>query len=591
MSRFNLLSDAWIQVKGRDKPITVSEIVQPDIIALDAPRADFNAALMQFLIGILQTVFAPKNPREWRKFFATPPSENELQEKLNGIKFAFFLDGDGCRLMQDSLAKKVGNKRPIEEMIFGAPGKSGKEKNQDHFVKQSIISRMCLPCCSSGVLAANFFAEDGGQGYFPGMRGNGFISNLICVDEKQSETSLWKNIWLNVFNIQEASELQIEGEIIENFFWCQDFPDKGAIEELEKLNQDCEDLNTSKKATKVKDEKDRVYKKIIDIEARIKSIKASMGTQLIFPDTNGIQVYWAWSRRYWIEVVEGAGRCDLCGHESEKLIEHFFKTNKGYKYPKEHWQDKHPLSPSQKFERTQYTKDNKKYKDKMLALEMTTNGLPYTYWQNFIIQSEKHAPAKVVSKYLKSKPSLDQLIMWSFGYAMESNSPLAWYESKTPLYFVKDEDRRKLIESEIQRYIQASVKISGSRNGYLSNAIKNAWFDEDTGKNKGQKKSFVVNKSIEIGKCFLNQTHDKFYQLIYQLYNKEEILDDTVKMKLRTDWSHHIKEITEHVFNQWAFKASIKTNPKRIALAHKQLMQNMNSKSLMQDTLGLPKEK
>lgn len=588
MRRFNLLTDAWIQVKGRVKPITVSKIVQPDILALDAPRADFNAALMQFLIGILQTVFAPKNPREWRKYFATPPDESEFQEKLDEIKPAFYLDGDGYRFMQDTLAKKVGKKKPIEEMIFGAPGESGKEKNQDHFIKQSDISRICLPCCSSGILAANFFAEDGGQSYFPGMRGNGFISNLVCIDERQSDASIWKNIWLNVL---ENSELHIKDEIIKNFFWCQDFPDKLAIENLEKLNQDCKDLKISKKATKVKEEKDRVDNKIKEIEAKTKSIKASMKTQVVFPDTNDIQVYWAWSRRYWIEVVDGVGRCDLCGQESEKLIEYFFKTNKGYKYPKEHWQNKHPLSPSQKFERTQYNKNNEKYRDKMLALEMTANGLPYTYWQNFIIQTEKQAPARVVSKYIRAQSTEDKLIIWSFGYAMDSNSPLAWYESKTPLDFVKDESCRKLIEAEIQRYVQASVKISDSRNGYLTNAIKSAWFDEDEDKNKGQKKSFIGNKSIEIGKCFLNQTHDKFYQCIGQLYNQAKSLDDDTQIKLRTDWYRHIKEVTEHGFNQWAFKASIKTNPKRIAIAHKQLMQNMNSKSLMQDTLGLPKEK
>jgi len=588
MSRFNLLTDAWIPVRGRNKPVTVSEIVQPDILALDAPRADFNAALMQFLIGILQTVFAPRNPREWRKYFASPPSENELQEKLDEIKPAFYLDGSGLRLMQDPLAKKVGKRKPIEEMIFGAPGESGKEKNQDHFIKQSEITRICLPCCSSGILAANFFAEDGGQGYFPGMRGNGFISNLVCIDEKQSGVSLWKNIWLNVL---ENSELHIKDDIIENFFWCQNFPDKDSIEELEKLNQNCKDLKVSKRATKVKEERDRVDKKIKEIEAKAKSIKASMATQLIFPDTNDIQVYWAWSRRYWIEVVDEVGRCDLCGQESEKMIEHFYKTNKGYKYPKEHWQDKHPLSPSQKFERAQYNKNNEKYRDKMLTLEMTPNGLPYTYWQNFIIQTEKQASSRVVNKYLKVKSTEDQLIIRSFGYAMESNSPLAWFESTTPLYSVEDETCRKLIEIEIQRFVQASVKISDSRNGYLTNAIKTAWFDEDTNKNKGQKKSFIGNKSIEIGSHFLNQTHDKFYQLIGHLYNQAESLDDDTQIKLRTDWYRHIKEVTEHVFNQWAFKASIKTNPKRIALAHKQLMQNINSKSLMQDTLGLPKER
>jgi len=140
MKRFNLLFDSWIPVKtrnGENKPIKAYEIVQKDIIVLDAPRADFNAALMQFLIGLLQTVFAPENPRAWRKFFNQPHSENQLKEKFKSIKEAFYLDGDGFRFMQDALAKNAGKRGPIpiEEMIFGAPGESGKNKNQDHFIR------------------------------------------------------------------------------------------------------------------------------------------------------------------------------------------------------------------------------------------------------------------------------------------------------------------------------------------------------------------------------------------------------------------------------------------------------------------------
>ena len=111
MKQFNLLFNPWIPARtrhGENKPIKAYEVVQNDIVALDAPRADFNAALMQFLIGLLQTIFAPKNPRAWRKLFNQPPSEDELKKKLKGIKAAFYLDGDGYRFMQDVLAKNAG---------------------------------------------------------------------------------------------------------------------------------------------------------------------------------------------------------------------------------------------------------------------------------------------------------------------------------------------------------------------------------------------------------------------------------------------------------------------------------------------------
>ena len=128
--KFNLLFDSWIPVKtihGKNKPIKAYEIVQKDIIALDAPRADFNAALMQFLIGLLQTIFAPENPRAWRSFYKEPPSEKELKEKFESIKIAFYLNGDSYRFMQDVSIQNKENLKPIEEIIFGGPGDNTKK--------------------------------------------------------------------------------------------------------------------------------------------------------------------------------------------------------------------------------------------------------------------------------------------------------------------------------------------------------------------------------------------------------------------------------------------------------------------------------
>jgi hypothetical protein len=124
----------------------------------------------------------------------------------------------------------------------------------------------------------------------------------------------------------------------------------------------------------------------------------------------------------------------------------------------------------------------------------------------------------------------------------------------------------------------------------LINAIKNAWFDENKEKNKDQKKSFNDNRAIEIGKSFWDRTHDKFYQLIDDIYKAAGKLEETEAIKIRIDWYQHIYEVSENLFKEWAFKSSIQTNPRRISLAHKQLMQNLHSKSLKQDTLGLIKE-
>ena len=79
----NLITDAWIPVRhknGKVNRIAPWQITEGEgvITVLASPRPDFNGALIQFLIGLLQTTFAPKNPREWRKWFQQPPGTEEL---------------------------------------------------------------------------------------------------------------------------------------------------------------------------------------------------------------------------------------------------------------------------------------------------------------------------------------------------------------------------------------------------------------------------------------------------------------------------------------------------------------------------------
>jgi CRISPR system Cascade subunit CasA len=609
--RFNLLYDSWIPVKmrnGETKPIRAFEIVQKDIVAIDAPRADFNAALMQFLIGLLQTVYAPENPRAWRSLYTQPPSEDQLKETFKDIEPAFYLDGDGYRFMQDELSTKVGELRPIEEMIFGAPGESGKEKNQDHFIKRNHIAGLCRSCTASALLTANIFAEDGGRGYFQSMRGNGFVSCLVQLDERISERTLWRNLWLNVMETTVKSEIDLEG----SFYWLKDLPDKPFVARLEKIESEITDLKRRKRDTKDKTLKGQIDEKVKLLKRESGEVKKELygdedmdnlsANKTVFPVNNSLHVYWAWMRRYFLDTSSTINeQCGIC-HNMDKLTIKFYKTGKGYKYPKEEWQNNHPCSPSAKYHREHYSKENQKYKDKMLAIEMTQNGLPYTYWQDFLTQTEDQSPAKVVNEHLKRKRTEEQLILWSFGYAMDSNSPKGWHESKTPLYLIDGAEKRKVIEVEISRYVQAANKISDIRRGYLSIAMRMAWFgydyDEEQKKKKNKKPDPFYNRAskafynhpIEISKSFWNITERRFYELVNTLHNciGDNALNDEQKNELRRDWYKHIKSEAETLFNRWAFRSGIKNNPKRIAKAHNQLMENLNSKSLKQEILALP---
>ena len=74
----NLLQEAWMPVRfrdGRQEWIAPAQLSDPAVVAFDADRADFNGALAQFAIGLLQTTSPAKNALQWKRLFESPPDE------------------------------------------------------------------------------------------------------------------------------------------------------------------------------------------------------------------------------------------------------------------------------------------------------------------------------------------------------------------------------------------------------------------------------------------------------------------------------------------------------------------------------------
>ena len=98
------------------------------------------------------------------------------------------------------------------------------------------------------------------------------------------------------------------------------------------------------------------------------------------------------------------------------------------------------------------------------------------------------------------------------------------------------------------------------------------WEILDAVKNKDKKKAFNNDRGTEIAKRFWSNTENKFYELIKKLYDSSHKLTDEERFKLKRDWYRHIKDEATKLFNLWAFKSSIQTNPRRIAEAHNKLL-------------------
>ena len=100
---YNLLHEPWIPVqrKNGDTPEYISPhqmtagLTAGPVTAVAAPRPDFNGALLQFLIGLVQTACPPENESAWQEKFWHPPSSEELKAAFLRYADAFYLDGDG----------------------------------------------------------------------------------------------------------------------------------------------------------------------------------------------------------------------------------------------------------------------------------------------------------------------------------------------------------------------------------------------------------------------------------------------------------------------------------------------------------------
>ena len=104
----HLLHDAWIPVvrKNGDSGLIAPHQITSDydtnpVIELNASRPDFNGALIQFLIGLVQTACPPESDKEWIDRLDKAIPSDVLKEQFRQIQDAFSLDGKGPRFMQD----------------------------------------------------------------------------------------------------------------------------------------------------------------------------------------------------------------------------------------------------------------------------------------------------------------------------------------------------------------------------------------------------------------------------------------------------------------------------------------------------------
>ncbi|MCI5167558.1 MAG: type I-E CRISPR-associated protein Cse1/CasA [Candidatus Electrothrix sp. GM3_4] len=202
----NLINDQWLSVyrrsgtRDRIAPWQLTEaIAQDPVEKFHALRPDFNGALVQFCIGLLQTAFAPEDDREWIKLYQNPPNPDVLHQAFQQYEHAFQLDGDGPRFMQD-FDLPDGEQKGIGALLLEEPGGNTLRLNTDHFVKRDKAQAMSPVMAATALLTLQINAPSGGVGHRVSIRGGGPMTTLLTPDilHNPEQNTLWHLVWLNV---------------------------------------------------------------------------------------------------------------------------------------------------------------------------------------------------------------------------------------------------------------------------------------------------------------------------------------------------------------------------------------------------------
>ncbi len=524
----NLLQDPWMPVRdaqGRREWITPDRLSEPRWLAFDADRPDFNGALAQFAIGLLQTTTPVADSIAWRQLFRTAPEPETLAEWFAPVALAFALDGEGHRFMQDEDLGSAGVAiNPIGALLIESPGEQTLKNNADHFVKRNQIDGMCAACAATALFALQTNAPSGGAGHRTGLRGGGPLSTLVMAAEGGT---LWQHLWLNVrdrkgfFGADGDFQLEVNQRA---------FPWLGPI-------------------------------------AGLQALKGEISMAQVHP----VHHFWAMPRR--IRLVfensdsEGAAHCDLCARPAQIPVRRYATKNHGLNYKGE-WN--HPLSP---YYQT---------KEGWLPLHPQPDGLGYRHWLAWSLgaPSERRTArvAPVVARALDQlrRQTGPGLRLWAFGFDMDNMKARCWYESSLPLYGLPECDAEAVIniQAEVGRWLAAAEL----GNQFLRGAIKDAWFGHD-----------ARGDFAHVDTAFWSATEPGFYRHLQALIEAMRNGTEPDPLPTREAWHRTLSETARRLFDEVFVGTGPveRQNPRRVALAYRQLKRNLYGPKFKL-ALGLP---
>jgi len=356
------------------------------IVTIAALRPDFDGALIQFLIGICQTILTPEDDEEWEKLLLDPPSPDEMRAKLEPLAPAFNLDGEGPRFMQE-VGIDGGTYWTIDNLLIGMPEETKISENTDWFVKRGTVKGLCSYCAAMALFTLQTNAPSGGRGHMTSLRGGGPMTSIIL------GPTLWQTVWANVIDRDhwDDDESPVRAGDSRRFPWMGD-------------------LRTSE-----------------------------AGTQTTPRDAHPDQAFWAMPRRILLDFENAhPGTCDLCSEKTNRLITRYRTKPYGVRYAG--WV--HPLSPYYRKDKSSTDllplhpqPDGITYQNWLgTVINDKTKGTKIS--MNVERFPSRTPPGKIRQIYSGhgGRPRL-----WLSGYDMDNKKPRCYYQGTMPIIAVKEE--------------------------------------------------------------------------------------------------------------------------------------------------------
>ena len=193
----NLITDAWIPVRtvdGARRIIRPDQIAETGVDRPDWPRADFNLACYELLIGLAFLADPPKHAGDWSKRRA--PDPGRLRERMAPLAGAFNLGGNGPRFLQD-FEELDARPSGVDMLFIDSSGGNTAKNNADLMVKRDRYGGLPAPLAAMALYTLQSQAPSGGAGNRTSMRGGGPLITLVEPGDTVP-APLWDMVWANV---------------------------------------------------------------------------------------------------------------------------------------------------------------------------------------------------------------------------------------------------------------------------------------------------------------------------------------------------------------------------------------------------------